>query len=102
MRVDRSVWPGMSGASVAFLAAMLCGIASLSAAQSTAGLPVRNLTVSGAAYTTNAFVDIPLFSQKINPLDDGRESPPLALWFSACSYSYKRTIRAGTLVSIHS
>jgi hypothetical protein len=66
----------MSGASVALTVALLCCCAALAATQSIAGLPVRNLTVSGATFTSDGFVDIPLFGKKIGPLDDGRESPP--------------------------
>jgi len=53
--------------------AMLAGAARLGAAQSTAGLPVRDLSVAGASFGTYAYVDLGYFEPKVNPLDDRRE-----------------------------
>ncbi len=36
----------------------------------TAGLPVRNMTVSGAQVSTQAYVDMGTFQPRIFPLDD--------------------------------
>jgi hypothetical protein len=55
------------------LAITVLGSAVLGAAQSTAGLPVRGLTVSGASLASTNYVDVPIFGQKINRLDDTRE-----------------------------
>lgn len=46
---------------------------------STAGLPSRNLTITGAQILTNAYLDTnQLFSPKLFPLDDGKS---LSIYF---------------------
>lgn len=52
------------------VALALVAIWPLASCQNTTNLPIRNLTIAGAQFTTSAYIDMGTFQPRINPLDD--------------------------------